>query len=74
MGAMKLLDQHKPCYLVSEFVKRHITSTTAGRMIHDLLMSEGYRVNGKMPTENHGFGGDDRDVRAVHTHARCHWA
>ena len=73
-GAMTLLDQMKPCYIVTEFVKRHITSTTAGRMIHDLLMSEGYRVNGKLPTANHDFGESDRDVVAVHTHPRCAWS
>jgi FkbM family methyltransferase len=73
-GAMKFLDQHKPCFIVSEFVTRHITSTTAGRMIHDLLMSEGYRINGKLPTSKHDFGEDDRDIYAVHMDPRCTWA
>jgi FkbM family methyltransferase len=74
LGAMMLLDQHKPCLIVSEFVQRHITSTTAGRMIHDLLMSEGYKVNGKMPTPDHNLGERDIDITAVHTHPRCSWA
>jgi hypothetical protein len=73
-GAMRLLDQHRPCFIVAEFVKRHITSTTAGRMIHDLLMSEGYKVNGHAPSEDHTFGQSDMDIYATHTGARCAWA
>jgi hypothetical protein len=43
-------------------------------MIHDLLMSEGYKVNGHAPSENHPFGQGDMDIYAVHTDARCQWA